>query len=367
MPTATHLNAFKSSDLKSYLKPRTGETKLGQELRLLDNPDAIKDLAALRQALLKSAASGVRFVILGVPEDIGPRANLGRAGSDEAWSAFISAFVNIQANEFIAANNILLLGDVGLNDLQKESAALDVKNSAELDKLRQLCATIDARVAPIIHQIIAAGLEPIVIGGGHNNTYPIQQGLTAAQREAGTSVGVACINCDPHADFRAPEGRHSGNGFTYAYNDGLLKAYYVLGLHEVYNSQAILESLRKAGFQYSTYEDAKVRCKISWPDAISRGIDYLTAHRNELPVGIELDLDSIAFLPVSAETPNGLRGEEALHYIYRVASAFKNLAYLHIPEGVPRLHASPQIGARYVGRTIVGAVAAYIKARKERS
>lgn len=60
-------------------------------------------------------------------------------------------------------------------------------------------------------------MTPIAIGGGHNNAYPMLKGYSLAKKEK-----INAINCDPHADFRALEGRHSGNGFSYAVNDGYL-------------------------------------------------------------------------------------------------------------------------------------------------
>jgi formiminoglutamase len=39
---------------------------------------------------------------------------------------------------------------------------------------------------------------------------------------------VNAINFDAHSDFRILEGRHSGNGFSYAYEEGFLKKYFIL-------------------------------------------------------------------------------------------------------------------------------------------
>jgi formiminoglutamase len=38
---------------------------------------------------------------------------------------------------------------------------------------------------------------------------------------------VNAINFDAHSDFRILEGRHSGNGFSYAYEEGFLKKYFI--------------------------------------------------------------------------------------------------------------------------------------------
>ena len=46
-------------------------------------------------------------------------------------------------------------------------------------------------------------------------------------------------NLDPHADCRnSAEGRHSGNGFSTAFGEGLIRKYFLCGYHNRYNSQA---------------------------------------------------------------------------------------------------------------------------------
>ena len=47
------------------------------------------------------------------------------------------------------------------------------------------------------------------------------------------------VNLDPHADCRnVAEGRHSGNGFSTAFGEGLIRKYFLCGYHNRYNSQA---------------------------------------------------------------------------------------------------------------------------------
>ena len=126
----------------------------------------------------------MRYVILGVPEDIGIRANMGRGGADEAWQAFLQFFCNKPSNDFFTGGNALLLGHVILDDLLAESKHLHNENPTDLQRLRELCAEVDVRVYPIIRAIAYAGLEPIVIGGGHNNCFPVIAGVNDGLREA---------------------------------------------------------------------------------------------------------------------------------------------------------------------------------------
>ena len=362
---AANLQIMHSDDLKKLSSLRTGEVKLGEALGTLDDLKSPSLLSALRDSLGKKVAQGARYALLGIPEDIGPRANSGRGGSDKAWQAFIGNFVNLQKNQFIDASKIIVIGATDLTDLQTKAQSIDNQSPSDLQKLRELCAEIDSRVTPIVHQISSSGLTPIVIGGGHNNVLGIQRGIADSLKEKGKSIELGCINCDPHADFRPMEGRHSGNGFTHAFHEGILKAYYILGLHEGYNSQNILDSLRHAGFKFRTYEDIFIRAKLSWEQAITESINYLQSL--SLPAGIELDLDSIKFVPCSAETPNGVSSEDAARFIYKVASTLKDIAYLHLPEGAPELHSNLETGKRYLGRTICNQVMSFIKGREERN
>ena len=54
---------------------------------------------------------------------------------------------------------------------------------------------------------------------------------------------INVLNLDPHADCREIDRRHSGNSFSYAMQEGWLANYAVLGLHQQYNSQSMLERL----------------------------------------------------------------------------------------------------------------------------
>ena len=212
---------------KSFIMPRPFERKLGDAFGYLpDDPDI--DLLTY----LKSAHNtGRNFVILGVPEDIGPRANCGRPGAHEAWQACLKKLVNGQSNQHFSGHNVLVLGQIDVADLMAES----LKANTDLTDLRQLVALLDERVESVLAVAFSANLIPIVIGGGHNNALPI---LRALAKNTSRTVGVA--NLDPHLDFRpVADARHSGNSFSYAFSEGILEKYFVLGSHELYNSESM--------------------------------------------------------------------------------------------------------------------------------
>jgi formiminoglutamase len=67
---------------------------------------------------------------------------------------------------------------------------------------------------------------PVVIGGGHNNAYPLLKGAAKGLQQAQQTPlpQINCINLDAHTPVTGPEeGRHSGNAFRYAESDGFLQ------------------------------------------------------------------------------------------------------------------------------------------------
>ncbi len=291
---------------------RPGETKLGEQVQIV-HADTWKEE-------LKN--SKAKFVLLGIPEDIGVRANYGVGGAHTLWEHALKAILNVQHTNGLKGDDLLILGDFNFRDLMHQA------EHADASVLRELVAHIDGKVAPIVKEIIAAGKIPIVIGGGHNNAYPLLHG--ASEAKGGT---VNCINLDAHSDYRMMEGRHSGNGFRYAKKKGFLGKYAIVGLHENYNSQAVIDDLNAdADIMFSTYEDIFLNDRLDFDAAINSAI----SHTNGNATGIEIDLDSIEHVLSSAATPSGIKTVQARRYITMCAKK-ANAAYLHITEGAVKL------------------------------
>jgi formiminoglutamase len=302
----------------SLIHRREGEEKLGEKMALLQEGEGL-------ESLKNYSARGVKFVLLGIPESIGPMGNYGKCCTEFGWKAFLDIFLNMQGNRFLSGENILCLGHVDTEDLKGAASSLSPIDPEYIDKLRTLCSKLDDRVRPVLESAARAGLTPVVIGGGHNNAYPILKGLIESPRY---SKGIQAINCDPHADFRPLEGRHSGNGFSYAYAERCLRRYFVLGLHENYNSEKVMMALdENPDLDYSSF-DTETDMDVH----IQKATSFLA--ESDLPVGIEVDMDSIINMPSSAMTPSGFRVEEARRFVRSIASRFKT-AYLHLPEGAP--------------------------------
>jgi formiminoglutamase len=336
-----YLSLFTQSQLNHYTTVRAGEQKLGQKVGIANTA---KDIATATQ-------QGYRFALIGIPESIGPVANHGHTGAEKGWDAFLTYFLNLQSNEFLSGEDVLLVGHIDCDDLMKPS--MDAQPHTH-QHCQQLCETLDQRVHHILLSIFNARLIPIIIGGGHNNAYPIIKACAEVKQQA-----MAVTNLDPHADFRALEGRHSGNPFHYAYAEGHLDRYSVLGLHEQKNSTDALNALKKLQFPFYSMQQIFWRKEITFDECITKTQDYLTAASS--PIGIEVDVDAITEMPSSAITRAGISLDNALYYVHQIATLPK-VQYLHLAEGAPSRHpAGAQTGKRVVGQTLAELSCAFMK------
>ena len=196
----------KKSDIAARVRVRSGETKLGELIKV---PDDTPLLSFLQE-------TSARFVVLGIAEDIGVLANGGRAGTAGAWDSFLSSFLNIQANDFTKADTIAVLGHFSFDELKQKIEKKAVSPDDRMEEYRKAVPIIDDAVSELIQLIVASGKTPIVVGGGHNNSYPIIKGTALGLAGSGDLKGINCVNLDAHIDYRLAEGRHSGNGFRYA-------------------------------------------------------------------------------------------------------------------------------------------------------
>jgi formiminoglutamase len=312
------LEVFTETDLNTFVRKRKGEIKLGETVQHCKTLDWKKELKE----------SSAHFVLLGIPEDIGVRANLGRGGAHTAYKPALESFLNQQDNFFLNGSSVFVLGNVMVNDLMEQSNALNSKNHSDLLALREMVRLIDNRVTEVITYITSLKKIPVIIGGGHNNAYGNIAGCFMALQS-----GINVINCDPHSDLREAEGRHSGNGFSYALEHGYLNKYAVFALHEQYNNQSSLKQfIENKNLHFVSFEDIFIKEKYDFKTALQRSINFV----KDNSCGIEIDLDAITNVPSSAKTSSGISQLQARQFIHHCASQLKPI-YLHIAEGAPVL------------------------------
>jgi formiminoglutamase len=348
-----HFKYYNKQDVLYHTKIRRFETKLGEEIK------CVQDKSQFEKSLNDPA---VEYVLFGIPEDIGVRANDGVGGTDSVWNPFLSAFLNVQSNDFLVAGNILLLGHFDFSDLKLliEQNAHDQEE--KLDAYRHAVTLIDEEVETLTKTITAHKKIPLVIGGGHNNAYPLIKGAAKGLHKAGLIplAQINALNLDAHADFRPTEGRHSGNAFRYAEEDGYLEKYCVVGLHENYLPQNVwLDIVNNPFIDFITYEDIFVHEKRNFIQSLGDA----TGFTEDNFTGIELDLDCIEGVLSSAETPSGILARHARQFMNFTASN-SNCAYLHICEGAAQLADGRRSDT--TGKLVSFLLSDFLKARENR-
>lgn len=321
-----HLKLYKKEDILAITRIRKFETKLGECV------DVSGDFTNIEASLLQSDAT---YIIVGVPEDIGVKANLGAGGADTAWLPFLRAFLNIQSNDFLAGDEIMVLGHFDFSDVSSLIEGNALTPDEKVEACRHAVRTVDDEVENIVKLITQCGKIPVIIGGGHNNAYPCIKGAAKGLHKAGVLpiAQINAINLDAHADYRPAEGRHSGNAFRYAEEDGYLEKYCVLGLHENYLTQNTwMDIVNNPFMDVLTFEDIFVHEKHSFLQAIA----HAAAFTEDTYCGIEVDLDSIQQTLASAVTPVGIQPVHARQFVHYTAMDTK-VAYLHICEGATQL------------------------------
>ncbi|MDQ8014656.1 MAG: formimidoylglutamase [Flavobacterium nitrogenifigens] len=338
---------FTINDLAKVTNHRSGELKFGEKMIVI--PPGVDKVSFLKE-------SEAKYALLGIPEDIGVRANYGRPGAASAWQCAIKSIANIQHNRFCKGSNIIVLGQINVSNEMREVENLDFNDIDDRSKLSQLVEKIDKEVSHIIFTIIKAGKTPIIIGGGHNNSYGNIKGAALAKGKP-----VNAINFDAHSDFRILEGRHSGNGFSYAYEEGFLKKYFIFGLHENYTSKSVLDIIKKLEdrVRYNTYDSVNIRKEKDFNREMITALDFI---KNDA-FGIEVDLDAIPNIASSAMTISGFSVEELRQFV-SFFGEHKNAAYLHICEGAPDLDNSPN--NNLIGKLIGYLVTDFVKANIEK-
>ena len=297
-----HFIRYDKKNILSYTHLRKYETKLG-EIILCDNSNDFEKTIAETSA---------RYILFGVPENIGIKANLGIGGADTAWFSFLNSFLNIQSNDFLTGENIFLAGHFDFTDAQK---LINVNAATDEEKIiayRSLVSKIDDGVEEMVKIITQNKKIPIIIGGGHNNAYPAIKGAAKGlyKAELLQLAQINCINLDAHTDYRPIEGRHSGNAFRYADEDGYLNKYCAVGIHENYLQQNVwIDIVNNPFIDFITYEDIFIHEKRNFIQAVA----HATSFTGDNYTGVELDLDSIENILSSASSPCGITALNARH------------------------------------------------------
>lgn len=309
---------FNINAIRKFLNSREGETKYGEQLNFVSSFEELENHPA-------------KYVIFGIPEDVGIRGNYGKPGAAKTWDSFLSSFLNIQANQFNPPDQCLVLGHVQCEGFMLEAKKIIAKEKNPEKELGPIVEKIDLEVQKVVHQIIAAHKIAIIIGGGHNNSFGNIKGTSEA---LGRPVNI--LNIDAHTDLRRTDYRHSGNGFSFAKEKGFINKYAMYGIHRNYTPQYIFDQFKKdEKTKIWFFEDLLNQSPTGEISLFQDAIAFL-----ENSFGIEIDCDAIENFSSSAQTPSGFSTNQIRRFIFSMKK--ENIYYLHLTEAAAKN--KPQIG-----------------------
>lgn len=294
-------------------------------------------------------------MLFGIPEDIGVRANTGKSSAYKVWENAVKHLVNIQHNRYCKGYSLLILGHLDVSKEMETASNINRQDKDERKIYHKLVEQIDKEVSHLVFTILKANKIPIIIGGGQNNSY-------GAIKGGALSVGkpINAINFDAFSYFKLTEGRHSGNAFSYAYDEGFLNNYFIFGLHENETSKSVLSNLKKGGerIKYNTYEQIMIRREKDFFEEINFALRYI----ENGGYGIDVDLDAMTILSNNNLFSSGFKAHELRQFIHLISQT-KQVKYLHISEGSSAI--ADYSDVQQVGKLIAILITDFIKSNQK--
>lgn len=313
---------YSYKSVQKLIHTRKGESKFGENVNFIESIDQLSSHPA-------------KYVLVGIPEDIGVKANNGKPGTAAAWNTCLKSLVNTQANRYTNPENVILLGEVMCGELMTKSANIDREDPNYTAKLGDLVTQVDNVVSKLVQKIIGAGKIAVIIGGGHNNAFGNIKGTSMALNKP-----LNILNIDAHTDLRKTDHRHSGNGFSYARKENYLGKYRIFGVHRNYTPDYIFKELdASVTDQYYLFEHLLLKSSAEINKAFQEELSF-TAQDD---FGLELDCDAISKFPSSAQSPSGFSFNMVRNFV-SLAGKEENIKYLHICEAAPSKSSETEVG-----------------------
>lgn len=238
-------------------------------------------------------SSDIRIGIVGVPEDEGVKRNRGRVGAKEGPLEIRKALYKFTP---YALSKQKQVADIPIFDFG------NVKTGMTLEETHQ-------RVQTVLETLIGNNILPIVLGGGHDSTYPAFIAFSKKAASAGA------INIDTHLSFRKSD-PHRNNGTAFRQildlpHSPLAPMNFVdFGAQSFANAKEHYEELTDRGATVFTLSEVR---KERIEKMLELAYEIASSSTERVYVSFDLDAVQCGDAPgVSASYPTGLTAEEML-------------------------------------------------------
>lgn len=266
-----------------------------------------------------SSLDGVDVAFIGVPEDRGIRANGGREGARLGPRFIRKAFYRLTPG-FRPSLSDLSIVDVG--DIRTEGKTLE---------------EVHEGTRSVVAAVASKGVIPIVLGGGHDLTYPGLHGFVDGFGFGEGELGV--VNVDSHLDVRdMSHGLTSGTPFFRILEElpgRPVKGgnFAEFGIQELHNSPWYYKWLRDTGASIFTLKSLQGRPMETFLQALQ------AAGEGTRAVAVSIDIDAARSTDApgaSASNPNGLSAQD-LEKVAYLAGRTERVRFFDIMETSPPL------------------------------
>jgi len=256
----------------------------------------------------------VTFALLGFKCDEGVKRDLGRAGAHEGPQAIRHQLAKLPVQ--IPAIHCYDVGDITCDD-------------------HDLDASLEA-LGMVVSLLLAAGIRPILIGGGHEIALGHYLGI---QKQLLNKTRLGLINFDAHFDMHPLTPAHHRSAATTFFEiselhkkSGLNFDYNCIGIQHAGDIRHSFDLAKRYDVKYILADDLHLGLQEKCFDFIDRVIDKNDA----IYVTISLDVFSPAHAPgVSLLQPLGLNPWHIIPLLRQISASGKVIGY-DVAEHVPR-------------------------------
>ena len=113
-----YFNPLTEKKAQKLVQKRKGEAKFFENISFRNPKQTIEE---------QLNKSKTEFVLFGISEDIGVRANFGKSGTKKAWNVVLNSLLNIQSNRFTNPAKLLILGHFNFDKIDQKSKEMSTQ------------------------------------------------------------------------------------------------------------------------------------------------------------------------------------------------------------------------------------------------